>query len=215
MLLEYDGRVVLIDASPDFRAQAMREGITRLDAVVFTHAHADHIFGLDDTRVYYFRQQIPIPIYGNEACLATIRHIYSYIFEGTYAAGGLGKLDAHLIDGPFDLWSLRVTPVPVLHGTLPVLGFRFHDVAYVTDVSEIPAASMALLEGLDVLILDALRLKPHMTHFSLDQALAIVERLKPRRALFTHIAHDLGHEVTNARLPPNVRLAFDGLKLEF
>jgi phosphoribosyl 1,2-cyclic phosphate phosphodiesterase len=215
VLLEYDGRVVLIDASPDFRTQAMREGVTRLDAVVFTHAHADHIFGLDDTRVYYFRQQIPIPIYGNEYCLETIRRIFSYIFEGTYAGGGLVKLDPHLIDGPFDLWGLRLTPVPVFHGTLPVLGFRFRDVAYVTDVNEIPPASMALLEGLDILVLDALRHKPHVTHFSLDQALAIVERLKPRRAFFTHMAHELGHEATNAKLPPHVRLAYDGLHLEF
>lgn len=215
VLLEYDGRVVLIDSTPDFRAQALREGVTRLDAVLFTHAHADHIFGLDDTRVFYFRQQIPIPIYGNECCLVTIRRTFSYIFEGHYPQGGVGKLDPQLVDGPFDLWGLRLTPVPVFHGTLPVLGFRFHDVAYVTDVSEIPPTSLALLEGLDTLILAALRHKPHLTHFSLGQALATVERLKPRRALFTHIAHELGHEATNASLPSHVRLAYDGLKLEF
>jgi phosphoribosyl 1,2-cyclic phosphate phosphodiesterase len=207
--------VVVIDTTPDFRAQALREGLTRLDAVVFTHAHADHILGLDDVRVFYFRQQVPTPIYADEHCLNTIRRTFAYIFDGTYPYGGVGRLDPHLIDGPFDLWSLRLTPVPVLHGNLPILGFRFRDVAYVTDVSEIPQPSLFLLEGLDVLILDALRHKPHPTHLSLEQALATVERLKPRRALFTHIAHELGHEETTARLPAHVRLAYDGLKLEF
>jgi phosphoribosyl 1,2-cyclic phosphate phosphodiesterase len=214
ILLEYDGRVVVIDTTPDLRAQALREGLTRLDAVVFTHAHADHILGLDDTRVFYFRQQVPISIYADERCLATIRRTFAYIFDGNYPYGGVGKLDPHLINGPFDLWGLRVTPVPVLHGNLPILGYRFRDVAYITDVSEIPETSFSLLEGLDILILDALRHKPHPTHLSLEQALAIVERLKPRRALFTHVAHELGHEATNARLPAHVRLAYDGLKLE-
>jgi phosphoribosyl 1,2-cyclic phosphate phosphodiesterase len=206
--------VVVIDTTPDLRAQALREGLTRLDAVVFTHAHADHILGLDDVRVFYFRQQVPIPIYADEHSLGTIRRTFAYIFEGNYPYGGVGRLDPHLIDGPFDLWGLRLTPVPVLHGNLPILGFRFRDIAYVTDVSEIPETSLFLLEGLDLLILDALRHKPHPTHLSLEQALAMVERLKPRRALFTHIAHELGHEETTARLPSHVRLAYDGLKLE-
>jgi phosphoribosyl 1,2-cyclic phosphate phosphodiesterase len=214
ILLEYDGRVVVIDTSPDFRTQALREGLTRLDAVVFTHAHADHILGLDDTRVFYFRQQVPIPIYAEAKCMATIRTTFAYIFNGDYPFGGVGKLDPHLIEGPFDLWDLKLTPVPVLHGRLPVLGFRFRDIAYVTDVSEIPESSLPLLEGLDILIIDALRPKSHPTHFSLSQALAVVERLKPRRAFFTHIAHDLGHEATKSALPSNVQLAYDGLKLE-
>jgi len=212
--LEYDERVVVIDTTPDFRAQALREGLTRLDAVVFTHGHADHILGLDDTRVFYFRQQVPLAIYADERCLATIRRTFAYIFDGNYPYGGVGKLDPHLIEGPFDLWGLRVTPVPVLHGSLPILGYRFRDVAYITDVSEIPETSFSQLEDLDLLILDALRRKPHPTHLSLEQALAMVERLKPRRALFTHIAHELGHEATNAGLPAHVRLAYDGLKLE-
>jgi phosphoribosyl 1,2-cyclic phosphate phosphodiesterase len=206
--------VVVIDTTPDFRAQALREGLTRLDAVVFTHGHADHILGLDDTRVFYFRQQVPLAIYADERCLATIRRTFAYIFDGNYPYGGVGKLDPHLIEGPFDLWGLRVTPVPVLHGSLPILGYRFRDVAYITDVSEIPETSFSQLEDLDLLILDALRRKPHPTHLSLEQALAMVERLKPRRALFTHIAHELGHEATNAGLPAHVRLAYDGLKLE-
>ena len=215
ILLEYDGRVVVIDTTPDFRTQALREGLTRLDAVVFTHHHADHIMGLDDTRVFYFRQQVPIPIYAEAHCMATIRATFSYIFDGNYPFGGVVKLDPHLIEGPFDLWGLNITPVPVLHGNLPILGFRFRDTAYVTDVSEIPESSIPLLEGLDILILDGLRPKPHPTHLSLAQALAMVERLKPRRAFFTHIAHELGHEATNSALPSHVQLAYDGLRLEF
>jgi phosphoribosyl 1,2-cyclic phosphate phosphodiesterase len=214
ILLEYDGRVVVIDTTPDFRTQALREGMTRLDAVVFTHHHADHIMGLDDTRVFYFRQQVPIPIYAQAHCLATIRTVFSYIFNGNYPFGGVGKLDPHLIEGPFELWGLNVIPVPVLHGDLPILGFRIRNTAYVTDVSQIPESSIPLLESLDILIIDCLRPKPHPTHFSVAQALAMVERLKPRRAFFTHIAHDLGHEETNSALPSHVQLAYDGLKLE-
>jgi len=215
ILLEYDGRVVVMDTTPDFRAQALREGLTRLDAVVFTHHHADHILGLDDTRVFYFRQQVPIPIYAEARCLATIRGTFTYIFEGNYRFGGVGKLDPHLIEGPFDLWGLKFTPVPVLHGDLPILGFRFRDTAYVTDVSEIPESSIPLLEGLDTLIIDALRPKPHPTHLSVEQALAMVERLKPRQAFFTHMAHELGHQATNSTLPSHVQLAYDGLRVEF
>ncbi|MGO8815830.1 MAG: MBL fold metallo-hydrolase [Terriglobia bacterium] len=215
ILLEYDGRAVLFDTSPDFRTQALREGLTRLDAVVYTHHHADHIMGLDDTRVFYFRQQTPIPIYADAHSMARIRATFSYIFDGNYPFGGVVKLDPHLIEGPFELWGLKVTPVPVMHGNASILGFRFRDTAYVTDVSEIPESSIPLLEGLDILVLDALRLKPHPTHLSLAQAVATVERLKPRRAFFTHIAHDLGHQATNSALPSHVQLAYDGLKLEF
>lgn len=215
ILLEYDGRVVVVDTTPDFRTQALREGLTRLDAVVFTHAHADHIMGLDDTRVFYFRQQVPIPIYADSNCMAALRTIFAYIFDGSYPYGGVGKLDPHLIEGAFDLWGLNFTPVPLLHGNLPILGFRLRDTAYLTDVSTIPESSFPLLEGLDALIIDALRHKPHATHLSVDQALAAVERIKPKRAFFTHIAHELGHEQTNTLLPPHVRMSYDGMKLDF
>lgn len=214
VLLEFDGRAVVIDTSPDFRQQALRERMQRLDAVVFTHTHADHIFGLDDVRVFYFRQRAPIPIYADAPSMESIRRIFKYIFDQSYPYGGIAKLDPHVIDGAFDLWSERLTPLPVLHGSLPVLGFRFGNAAYVTDFSTIPDSTVALLEGLDVLILDALRHKPHPTHSNIEQSLAWVERLKPKRAFFTHIAHELGHEETNALLPPHVRLAHDGLKLD-
>jgi len=214
VLLEFDGRAVVIDTSPDFRQQALRERLQRLDAVVFTHTHADHIFGLDDVRVFYFRQRAPIPIYADAASMESIRRIFKYFFDQSYPYGGIAKLDPHVIDGAFDLWGERLTPLPVLHGNLPVLGFRFGNAAYVTDFSTIPESTAALLEGLDVLILDALRHKPHPAHSNLEQSLAWVERLKPQRAFFTHIAHELGHEETNALLPPHVRLAYDGLELD-
>jgi phosphoribosyl 1,2-cyclic phosphate phosphodiesterase len=213
-LLEYAGRAVVIDTTPDFRAQGLREGLERLDGVVFTHSHADHILGLDDVRVFYFRQQKPIPIYADAACMEAVCRTFKYIFDGNYPYGGLAKLDPHLIEGPFDLEGLTIIPVPVFHGNLPILGFRFGDAAYLTDVSSIPETSFRLLEGLEVVILDALRHKPHPTHLSVEQSLEVVERLKPRRAYFTHIAHDLAHEETNALLPPHVRVAYDGQKLE-
>ena len=214
LLVEFDGRAVLIDTTPDFRQQALREKMERLDAVVFTHSHADHVLGLDDTRVFYFRQQVPLPVWADERSMHKLRQIFSYIFDGTYVYGGVGKLDPHLIEGPFELWGLKMIPVPVYHGDLPVLGFRFGKAAYVTDFSTIPETSLSLLEGLDVLVLDALRHKPHPTHSNIEQSLVLVERLKPQQALFTHIAHELGHEETNAALPPHVRLAYDGQRVE-
>ncbi|MBZ5565305.1 MAG: MBL fold metallo-hydrolase [Acidobacteriia bacterium] len=214
VLIEDDGHAVVIDTTPDFRFQALREGLQRLDAVVFTHPHADHILGLDDVRVFYFRQQQPIPIYANTHCMENLKRTFQYIFDGNYPYGGLARLDPHVIEGPFRAGNLDFVPVPVFHGKLPILGFRVRDVAYLTDVSAIPEASFPMLENLEVLVLDALRHKPHPTHMSVEQALGTVERVKPRRAYFTHIAHELAHEATNAALPPHVRLAYDGLKLE-
>ncbi len=214
VLLEYSGRTVVIDTTPDFRAQALREKIERVDAIVFTHAHADHVLGLDDVRPFYFRQKTPIPVYADTRCMESLRRIFTYIFDQTYAYGGILRVDPRLIDGPFDLWEERLTPLSVLHGNLPVLGFRFQKAAYVTDFSTIPEETLPMLEGLDVLILDALRYRPHPTHSTIEHSLELVERLQPARAYFTHIAHELNHEETNAKLPPNVQLAYDGLEIE-
>ena len=214
LLVQFDGRVLVIDTTPDFRAQALRENLSRLDAVLFTHSHADHILGLDDVRSFYFRQQKPIPIYADAYCMNEIHRTFKYIFDADYPYGGVARLDPHLIDGPFEVEGLRIVPVPVLHGKLPILGFRIDGVAYLTDVSEIPESSYPLLEGLEVLILDALRPRPHPTHLTVEQALSVMERLKVPRGYCTHIAHELGHEETNARLPSHVRLAYDGLQLE-
>ena len=214
LLLEFEGRVVVIDTAPDFRFQALREQIERVDALVFTHAHADHVLGLDDVRPYYFKQRQPIPLYADERCMRDLERMFPYIFNHDYPYGGILRIEPRLIAASFELWGERMTPLPVVHGQLPVLGFRFRRAAYVTDFSVIPEPTLAMLEGLDLLILDSLRREPHPTHSSLDQSLALVERLKPARALFTHIAHEMGHESTNALLPPHVRLAYDGLKVE-
>lgn len=214
VLLEYNGRVVVIDTSPDFRQQGLREGMCRLDAVVFTHTHADHVFGLDDVRVFNMRQKEAIPIYADPPSMANIRRIFDYVFRANYAPGGIPQLDPRLIAGPFELWDARFIPLPVWHGELPVLGFRFGNTAYITDFSVIPEQTLALIEGVDVLILDALRQKPHPTHSTLAQSLAIVERINPNRAFFTHIAHEVAHEATTATLPAGVQLAYDGLKVD-
>ncbi|MGH9452624.1 MAG: MBL fold metallo-hydrolase, partial [Terriglobia bacterium] len=147
ILLEFDGRVVVVDTSPDFREQGLREHLGRVDAVLFTHTHADHIFGLDDVRVFNFRQKQAIPIYGDQGSIDSIRRIFDYVFEGAYMGGGIPKLDAHVIDGPFELWGKHFTPLPVWHGDLPILGFRFDRTAYLTDFSAIPETTMSLLEG--------------------------------------------------------------------
>jgi phosphoribosyl 1,2-cyclic phosphate phosphodiesterase len=215
ILIRFDDRAVVIDTTPDFRAQALREGLERLDAVLFTHSHADHILGLDDVRVFCFRQRQPIPIYADAQSMKNIQRTFKYIFDGDYPYGGIARLDPRLIDGPFEVEGLKVIPVPVVHGNLPILGFRINGVAYLTDVSEIPESSYPLLQGLEVLILDALRPRPHPTHLTLEQALSVMERLRVQQGYCTHIAHDLGHEETNAQLPPHVRLAYDGLQLEF
>ena len=214
VMVQYGGRTVLIDTTPDFREQAIRERIRHIDAVLYTHAHADHILGLDDLRPLTFRG-VDIPLYADEKTRRRLREMFNYIFDGDYKYGGLAQVELRTISGDTELWGANFQPVKVLHGDAEILGFRFGSAAYLTDFSEIPESSFPLLEGLDILFLDALRHKPHPTHSTVSNSLSYIERLKPRRAFFTHIAHDLGHAATNSSLPPHVRLAHDGLKLEF
>jgi phosphoribosyl 1,2-cyclic phosphate phosphodiesterase len=215
ILLEYNDRVVLIDTTPDFRQQAISAGIRKLDAVFYTHSHADHILGLDDLRPLSFHRNGRIPLYAHAHTIPTLRHIFRYIFEADYKYGGLAQVELHEIAGPVELFGVRFDPIAVVHGDTEIHGYRFGAAAYLTDFSDIPATSREKLRGLDILFLDALRHKPHPTHSTVEQSLKIVEELQPRRAFFTHISHDLPHEETNAALPPNVRLSYDGLKLEF
>lgn len=212
--LSFGGHEVVIDTTPDFRQQALRAAIPALDAVLFTHSHADHIMGMDDIRPYNFGRPEPLPIYANAATLADLRRVYQYVFEASYAASAIPRIEAHELDGPVELFGVQFEPVSVLHGQLPILGYRFGANAYITDVSQIPPASLAHLQDLDLLILDALRLRPHPTHFHLASALRLVKQLRPRRTYFTHIAHELPHAATEATLPDGVHLAYDGLKLE-
>ncbi|HEX9760192.1 MAG TPA: MBL fold metallo-hydrolase [Candidatus Acidoferrales bacterium] len=215
LLLQWGEHSIVIDTTPDFRYQALRAGIRRLDAVVFTHGHADHILGLDDIRPFNLRQQDRVPIYASPETLDVLRSTFAYIFSGAPTLSTVPGVALHAIDGPFDLHGLRIEPVPAQHGDMQVLGFRFGRSAYLTDFSAIPGASKARLEGLDDLILDALRDTPHPMHSTVENSLALVRELKPRRAWFTHICHDLGHAETNARIRrlgfDNVELAYDGL----
>ena len=214
ILLSADGRNILIDTSPDFRLQALRAHIARLDAVVYTHGHADHILGLDDIRPFNMKQHEHVPVYANAQTQAILRRTFAYIFDDAPTLSSVPAVDLREIAGPFEAAGVRFQPVPARHGNTEVLGFRFGRAAYVTDFSEIPAPSLELLRGLDDLILSALRDKPHPMHSTVAHSLEIVRELAPRRAWFTHICHDLPHEETNARLPANVRMGYDGLTFE-
>src|SRR5579872_4822135 len=194
IMIEFAGRTVLIDTTPDFREQAIRENIRQLDAVLYTHAHADHILGLDDVRPLSFRRPGKIPLYARAADAEILRRIFRYIFEADYKFGGLAQVELHLLEGPLDLFGARFEPITVLHGDAAIIGYRFGQAAYLTDFSTIPEESFAGLQSLDILFLDALRHKPHPTHSTIENSLKIVERVKPNKAFFTHICHDLPHE---------------------
>jgi len=214
VLLSYNGRNIVIDTTPDFRQQALRADINHLDAILYTHAHADHILGLDDIRPFNANQKSPIPIYASQETLSILRRTFAYVFEPQSVESSIPQVKLHTLGDKFDLFGAHVTPVPAQHGPLTVHGFRIGSVAYLTDFSSVPNSSKALLRNLDHFILDALRYTPHPMHSTVDQSLALVRELAPRHAWFTHICHDLGHETTNAKLPANVHLAFDGLEFE-
>lgn len=210
-----DGPAVLVDTSTDLRQQALTHGVARVDAILFTHSHADHIMGLDEVRRFNVVQGGSIPAFADAETAHGVRRTFHYIFDGpSQKGGGVPQIDLHAIDGPFDIAGFEVVPVKLFHGRLPVLGFRFGPFAYLTDCNRIPEESWPLLRNLDVLVLDALRHRPHPTHFSVAGALEVVEKLAPRRAIFTHICHDLPHAATNAALPAGVELAHDGLVLD-
>ncbi len=216
VMLSYNKSHVMIDSTPDFREQALREKITRLDAVLYTHTHADHILGIDDLRPLTFQHRPgKLPLYATPKACDFLRSMFRYIFDAEYKFGGLPQVELHPIEGPVALFGALFEPLTVIHGDVPILGFRFGSAAYLTDHSDVPPETLERLRGLDILFLDALRYTPHPTHSTVEQSLRVVEEVKPRRAFFTHICHDLPHEATNASLPPNVRLAFDGMKLEF
>ena len=215
VLVEHDRQTVLVDTSSDFRQQALRCGLKRLDAVLITHCHADHIFGLDDIRPLNFRYG-SLGVYANERAWVDIRRIFKYIFEPSHFGGGLPQVIPHTVvpGAPFSLGKdLCVTPLEVTHGRLPVIAYRFNDFAYLTDLSEIPPETMNELRNLDVLVLDCLRFTDHPTHLNVRRALAYVAELKPRRTFLTHIAHDILHARDSSALPPGVAFAYDGLEV--
>jgi phosphoribosyl 1,2-cyclic phosphate phosphodiesterase len=214
ILVERDDAVVLVDAGPDLRQQALRHRITRVDSILFTHGHADHILGMDDVRRFNALMKAPMPCYGDESTLDDIRKMFSYVFDpAAPKGGGLPQLDLRPISGPFSIGALQVQPVPVWHGRKPILGFRFGGFAYLTDCSALDDRAWPLLDGLDVLVLDALRDRPHPTHFSLGEAIDVARRVGAARTYFTHMCHDLRHAPTCERLPAGMTLAHDGLVL--
>ena len=207
-----DGQSILIDAGPDLRAQALAFGIRRVDAILFTHGHSDHILGLDDVRRFNVLQRRAMACFGDPATIRDVRRTFAYVFDAAIAhGGGLPQLDLFEIAGPFCIGRQEIVPVPIFHGSRTILGLRIGPFAYLTDCSRIPDASWPLLEGLDLLVLDALRESPHPTHFSLTEAVDAARRIGARRTCFTHMCHDLGHAATCARLPAGMELAYDGL----
>jgi phosphoribosyl 1,2-cyclic phosphate phosphodiesterase len=212
-MIEDEGYCLVIDAGPDFRQQMLREKVKRLDAILLTHGHKDHTGGIDDIRSFNFLQRRSMPIYAQENVLNDIRREFSYVFhEDPYP--GVPQLDLHPLSGdPFKTGPHQVIPIPVMHGDMPVLGFRIGDFSYVTDANRIPDASIELIRGSRVLVLNALQMKPHYSHYNLEGALEVIALLKPERAYLTHLGHRMGlHNAVSKLLPANVKLGWDGLQ---
>ena len=210
-----DGTPVLVDTPPDLRSQALAFGVERVDAVVFTHSHADHVFGLDELRRYNNLRHGPLPVYADRQTLDDLHRIFGYAFDSPpELGGGVPRLVPHDITGPFAIESMTWQPVPIMHGRRQILGFRIGAFAYLTDCSHLPDRAKPLLRDLDVLVLGALRDRPHPTHFSLAQAVEAALELGSKRTLFTHISHELPHDATCARLPASMALAYDGLSVD-
>jgi phosphoribosyl 1,2-cyclic phosphate phosphodiesterase len=214
ILVQKQSTSLLVDTTPELRLQCLANEVHDIDAVLYTHYHVDHVAGLDDLRRFSAMHEAAIPCFGQQDTLDRLRAMFPYVFDapGTHPSA-VPRLALRAIDGPFEIGDCVVTPIPLLHGSMPVLGFRMGRFAYCTDVSEIPAQSWSSLRDLDVLILDALRRRPHPTHFNLEQAVEHAEKIGAARTYFTHIAHEMGHAETNASLPDGMELAYDGLKI--
>lgn len=214
LLVNTRGRNFLIDTATDLRAQSIREKLKKVDAVLYTHSHADHILGLDDLRPFSFWQKTHIPCFGNALTIQYVCDMFKYVFTEPQPGGSIPRIQPLVIDDRFEFLDVSIQPVPVIHGSLPVLGYRIGGVSYLTDLSEIPDHSYELLYGTSVLILGVLRYEPHPTHLNFEKALQIVDQVRPDKAYFTHLSHDFDHDKTNSELPEHVRLAYDGLSFE-
>lgn len=213
-VVRFAGNTILIDTTPELRLQALATGLDHLDAVLFTHAHADHVDGLDDLRRFNELAQAHLPVYADPQAAATLRERFGYAFVDVYPFyGGKPDLTLHEFDGPFRLFDQTIIPIPVKHGRWTVHGFRFGPLVYLTDAKEISATSLESLRGAEVLVLNALRERPHPTHLSIAEALAVIDEVAPRRAYLVHMTHEVSHEAASADLPPHVALAYDGLRV--
>ena len=207
------GETILIDTGPDLRIQSLRENIKRVDAVLYTHTHADHLHGIDDLRAFCQIQRMQIPLYAKEDAIAHISQKFGYVLREPSDFWEMPVLRTETISEPFELFGVKVTPIPVLHGRSQIFGYRIGNVAYMTDVSEIPEASFALLEDLDIVLLDCLREKFHPTHINIEQSLSYIGRIKAKQSYMIHMTHELEYASLTEKLPKNVFVGFDGLKL--
>ncbi|MBI5810741.1 MAG: MBL fold metallo-hydrolase [Deltaproteobacteria bacterium] len=214
LLIQTSGRNILIDTSTDLRAQALASNIERIDFVLFTHPHADHIHGIDELRTFNMAQKEAIPCYGNGYTIKRIRRVFDYIFEEGIKENWRPNLTTAIIDSEVSLAGIKVTPIEILHGDTTILGYRIGKAAYLTDCSFIPDSSLEKLRGLGLLVIGALRYKPHPTHFSIDQAIELSSAVKPGRTVLTHLSHNLDYTADNAKLPKGVELAYDGMVIE-
>jgi phosphoribosyl 1,2-cyclic phosphate phosphodiesterase len=214
-VISYGNSRILIDTTPELRLQCVANGIDMIDAVIFTHAHADHIMGLDDLRRFNILKKGPLDIWADDATHTALTRCFGYAFKELEPDEKVFRphLIRRTINGPFEIAGQTWIPIPLFHGEMPVLGFRIGNLAYCTDTNHVPDASYELLKDLDLLVLDALQFKRHTTHFSVEEALAVAAKIGAKQTFFTHIGHSLAHESTNATLPANVRLSFDGLKI--
>ncbi len=210
VLLHYAEYNILIDTATDLRQQALREDIRHIDAVLYTHSHADHVHGIDDLRSFSLRSQKAIPLYGSAHTLERIRDNFNYIFNESEDPGYVPKLALFPVETSFELFGLTITPIPLEHGQMPVFGYRCGPFAYLTDCNGIPESSLELLKGLELLILDGLRFKPHNTHFNIPQAIRMAEKIAARQTLLTHLSHEVDHPRHDPQLPGGINLAYDG-----
>ena len=208
-LLSYGKYNILIDTSTDLRQQALREDIRRVDAVFYTHSHADHLHGIDDLRGFNLHSKQPIPLYGSEQTLTTIRNSFSYIFDKSEPASYIPRLELHPINKATKLFGLEMIPIPMLHGHMKTFGYRCGPFAYLTDCNVIPPSSLELLHDLELLILDGLRFTPHNTHFNIPQAIEMAQKIGAKQTLLTHLSHEVDHPVHNSQLPDGINLAYD------
>lgn len=213
-LVMHDGHVILIDSGPDLRIQSLREGLNRVDAVLYTHTHADHLHGIDDLRAFCQLQRQQIPLYGNQYAMDHISSKFGYTLREPIDFWDLPILRVNAVTDSFELFGKRITPIPVKHGRSDIFGYRIGNMAYITDVSEIPQTSLALLHGLEVLLLDCLRYEKHHTHINLEQSLAYASRINAKNTYLIHMTHEMEYETLTQQLPPHVHVAFDGLRVD-
>ncbi|MCD7896937.1 MAG: MBL fold metallo-hydrolase [Planctomycetaceae bacterium] len=213
-VVSHKGKNVVIDTGPEFRVQALCAGLDNVAAVLVTHDHADHLHGLDDIRAYSLFKNTEVPVWGSAATLATVRHRFGYIWNAPQVGGGLPAITLHEADKPFRAGGMVFIPVPIFHGTLPILGYRVGDLAYLTDVSSIPDSSFRLIDNIETLIVSAVRMENHPTHMSIPETIELHERLRPRRTFLTHLTHSFTHRELGERLPSGMAPAYDGLQIK-